>query len=63
MAVSSYPATRSTSSVCSPTSGARIGGTLFSELRLRGIATREAANAFLAEFLTDSHPPAETLAA
>ena len=41
---------------------------LVSELRLRGIATREAANAFLPEFLTDfnrrfAHPPAEALAA
>ena len=41
---------------------------LVSELRLRGIATREAANAFLPEFLADfnhrfAHPPAETLAA
>jgi hypothetical protein len=41
---------------------------LVSELRLRGSATREAANAFLPEFLADfnrrfAHPPAETLAA
>ncbi len=41
---------------------------LVSELRLRGLATREAANAFLPEFLTDfnrrfAHPPAEILAA
>ncbi len=41
---------------------------LVSELRLRGIATREAANAFLPEFLTDfnrrfAHAPAEATAA
>ncbi len=50
----------------------RLWGTLqdrlVSELRLRGIATREAANAFLPEFLADfnrrfAHLPAETLAA
>ena len=41
---------------------------LVSELRLRGLATLEAANAFLPEFLADSnrrftHPPADTTAA
>jgi hypothetical protein len=41
---------------------------LVSELRLRGMATREAANAFLPEFLADfnrrfAHPPAEATAA
>ena len=50
----------------------RLWGTLqdrlVSELRLRGIRTREAANAFLPEFLVDfnrrfAHPPAEPLAA
>lgn len=50
----------------------RLWGTLqdrlVSEMRLRGIATREAANAFLPEFITDfnrrfAHAPAETTAA
>jgi hypothetical protein len=50
----------------------RLWGTLqdrlVSELRLRGITTREAANAFLPEFLVDfnrrfAHPPAEPFAA